>query len=85
MTAKEAIQRPEALKHTIPIPEKIKSGSEEPRNGASRIPLSRDLEDALREVREQLHIDTNMINSITQHFEDELIQGLEKPSQNIVC
>lgn len=59
--------------------EDAKSGS-----STTQVTLPKQMEDALHDLREQFTIDTAKLKEIVGEFEKELIQGLEKPRQNIV-
>lgn len=51
----------------------------------SIVPLPPALENELKSLKEAFTVTTGMLKEIVNRFEEELGEGLEKDSQNIVC
>lgn len=90
MTAKEAINRPGGL-DIVPVLGKTELGSAgsaqtKPESQArlEQVRISPELDQELREIRQQFTIDTAKLKEIVECFERELVEGLKKPRQNIV-
>lgn len=85
MTAQEAITRPNGLDGIIPRLEKVESGKpREPQENEAEVLLPPELDSALREIKDQFTVDSEVLKDIVEHFQQELTEGLEKEDQNIV-
>lgn len=85
MMAQQVLERSNGLDTIIPVLGTAESENpQEPRTNGAVIQLSKDLENAFREIKDQFTVNSEMLRNIVEHFQRELADGLAKENQNIV-